>query len=123
MRAITALAAVVVVACASAAKEAVPPCDAPRGIVPAVDESMCSAVVVPENAAGVVVRSYGKPATEVLVTDMTPSNFAYGDVLNSSVSNILLYLESAIVQGPTSSRIAPCRSRCARPAPTAGSCQ
>lgn len=76
-------------------KEAVPPCDAPRGIVPAVDESMCSAVVVPENAAGVVVRSYGKPATEVLVTDMTPSNFAYGDVLNSSVSNILLYLESA----------------------------
>lgn len=71
-----------------------PPCAAPRGIVPAVAESMCSEVVVPENAAGVAVRSYGAPATEVLVTDLTPSNFEYGEVLNISVSNIFLYLQA-----------------------------
>jgi len=76
-------------------REAVPPCAAPRGTIPAVEESMCAAVVVPKNAAGVVVRSYGAPASEVLVTDMTPGNFAYGDVLNISVSNIFLYMESA----------------------------
>ena len=73
-----------------------PPCAAPKGIVPAVPESMCSSVVVHKNAStGVEVRSYGSPSSEVLVTDLTPSNFAYGDVLNISVSNILLYLELA----------------------------
>ena len=95
MRAVAALAAF---SCTlSAAQEAAPrpPCAAPRGVIPAVTESMCSAVVAPENAAGVVVRSYGAPASEVLVTDMTPSNFPYGEVLNISVSNILLYLQIA----------------------------
>ena len=72
-----------------------PPCAAPHGVVPAVHESMCSTVVAPRDAAGVVVRSYGVPTSEVLVTDQTPSNFPYGEVLNISVSNILLYLEVA----------------------------
>jgi len=71
-----------------------PPCAAPSGIVPAVPESMCSSLVAPANAAGVAVRSYGVPASELLVTDMTPGNFAYGDVVNISISNILLYLEA-----------------------------
>lgn len=56
---------------------------------------MCSTVVEKKNPAGVVIRSYGIPTNEVLVTDLTPSNFPYGEVLNISVSNILLYLESA----------------------------
>jgi hypothetical protein len=72
-----------------------PPCAAPRGVVPAVPESMCSTVVSPINAAGVVVRSYGVPASEVLVTDLTPGSFPYGEVLNISVSNIILYLQRA----------------------------
>lgn len=55
---------------------------------------MCSTVVVPENAGGVVVRSYGSPSSELLVTDLTPGNFPYGEVLNISVSNIILYLEA-----------------------------
>jgi hypothetical protein len=54
---------------------------------------MCSTVVVKKNAAGVEVRSYGIPAEEVLVTDLTPSNFPYVNVLELSVANILLYLE------------------------------
>ncbi len=56
---------------------------------------MCSAEVAPPNAAGVSLRTYGSPASERLVTDMTPSNFPYGEVLNISVSNILLYLQVA----------------------------
>lgn len=72
-----------------------PPCAAPYGIVPAVRESMCSTVVAPRNAAGVVVRSYGVPSSEMLVTDETPGNFAYGEVLDSSVSNIIYYLQLA----------------------------
>ena len=72
-----------------------PPCAAPSGIIPAVRESMCSTVVSPRNAAGVVVRSYGVPASEVLVTDLTPGNFPYEQVLNISVSNIILFLQSA----------------------------
>ena len=57
---------------------------------------MCSTVVVPRNATtGVEVRSYGHPSSEVLVTDLTPSNFPYGDVLTDSVSNIILFLQSA----------------------------
>ena len=70
-----------------------PPCPAPEGIIPAVHESMCSTIVVKKNAAGVEVRSYGVPTEEVLVTDLTPSNFPYATVLELSVSNILLYLE------------------------------
>jgi hypothetical protein len=35
------------------------------------------------------------PTSETLVTDLTPPNFEYGEVLNISVSNILLYLASA----------------------------
>jgi hypothetical protein len=73
-----------------------PPCAAPHGIIPAVAESMCSSVVVPRNhTTGVAVRSYGTPSSETLVTDFTPSNFPYGEVLNISVSNILLYLAVA----------------------------
>ena len=54
---------------------------------------MCSTIVVKKNAAGVEVRSYGVPTEEVLVTDLSPSNFPYATVLELSVSNILLYLE------------------------------
>ena len=72
-----------------------PPCAAPHGVVPAVRESRCSTVVAPRNAAGVVVRSYGVPSSEVLVTDETPANFAYGEVLDISVSNIIYYLQLA----------------------------
>jgi hypothetical protein len=92
----SALAALAVIACANAEVQAPqPPCAAPYGIIPAVAESMCSTVVVPGNAEGVAVRSYGVPASEVLVTDFTPSNFAYGEVLSISVSNIFYYLELA----------------------------
>lgn len=57
---------------------------------------MCSSIVVHKNSTtGVEVRAYGRPSNEVLVTDMTPSNFQYGDVLNISISNIILYLQSA----------------------------
>jgi len=56
---------------------------------------MCSTVVAPKNAAGVVVRSYGIPASEILVTDMTPPNFPYDQVLDISVSNIIYFLEVA----------------------------
>jgi len=57
---------------------------------------MCSTVVVKKNiTTGVTIRSYGFPTNEVLVTDLTPSNFPYGEVLNISVSNILLYLAVA----------------------------
>jgi hypothetical protein len=35
----------------------------------------------------------------VLVTDLTPPNFGYGDVLNISVSNILLYLSEISPRG------------------------
>jgi len=56
---------------------------------------MCSSVVAKRNAAGVEIRQYGVPSEEVLVTDLTPSNFPYVNVLELSVSNILLYLEVA----------------------------
>lgn len=56
---------------------------------------MCSTEIAPPNAAGVSLRSYGIPASERLVTDMTPPNFPYGEVLNISVSNIFLYLQIA----------------------------
>ena len=56
---------------------------------------MCSTVVAPPNAAGVSLRSYGSPASERLVTDMTPPNFPYGQVLNISLGNIILYLQRA----------------------------
>ena len=72
-----------------------PPCSAPPGILPAVQESMCSVLVAPPNAAGVAVRSYGAPASERLVTDLTPGNFAYGEVLNISLANIILYFNIA----------------------------
>jgi hypothetical protein len=84
--------------CATAAVPR-PPCAALPGIVPAVAESMCSDVVVPENGAGVAVRSYGAPSNEVLVTVMTPPNFPYGEVLNNSASNIFYYLEIANSEG------------------------
>lgn len=45
---------------------------------------MCSTEVAKKNPAGVVIRSYGIPTNEVLVTDLTPSNFPYGEVLNIS---------------------------------------
>lgn len=89
------LAALAALSCARAGDVLKPPCAAPRGIVPAVHESMCSTVVVPENAAGVAVRSYGAPSSEILVTDLTPGNFPYGQVLNISTLNIFLYLEIA----------------------------
>lgn len=56
---------------------------------------MCSTVIHKNATTGVEIRAYGRPSTEVLVTDMTPSNFQYGDVLNISVSNIILYLQLA----------------------------
>ena len=87
--------ALALLACASGAPTPHPPCAAPAGIVPAVPESMCSTEVAPPNAAGVALRSYGVPASERLVTDMTPSNFPYGQVLNISLSNIILYLQTA----------------------------
>ena len=92
------LAALAAFACCVSA-EPKPPCAAPRGIVPAVPESMCSTTVERENHAGVAVRSYGAPASEMLVTDLTPSNFPYGQVLNISVANILLYLQLANSEG------------------------
>ena len=45
------------------------------------------------------MRSYGVPSTEVLVTDLTPGNFEYGEVLNVSISNILLYLSEVSPRG------------------------
>lgn len=87
-----------------------PPCAAPHGIIPAVPESMCSTVVVARNkTSGVAVRSYGLPASETLVTDFTPPNFPYNEVLNISISNILLYLQVANAAGSNllSSRTVP----------------
>ena len=71
-----------------------PPCAAPAGIVPAVPESMCSTVVA-DSRDGVVIRSYGVPVSERLVTDTTPPNFLYDQVLDISVSNIFVYLGGA----------------------------
>lgn len=70
-----------------------PPCAAPKGIIPAVPECMCSSDIAHHN--GIAIRQYGVPTSETLVTDLTPPNFEYGEVLNISVSNILLYFATA----------------------------
>lgn len=73
----------------------VPPCSPPAGIIAAVHESMCSTIVQKKDSHGVAIRSYGLPSNEILVTDMTTSNFPYETVLDISITNILIYLEIA----------------------------
>lgn len=86
--------AVLAVLAVVAAAPPVPPCAAPAGILPAVPECMCSSVVVPANAAGVAVRSYGLPTNEVLITNEVPGGLPYNLSLFDAVSNIFLYLEA-----------------------------
>lgn len=45
---------------ASAADPA-PPCAAPAGIVPVVNESLCFTELAPTNPSGVSIRQYGSP--------------------------------------------------------------
>jgi hypothetical protein len=92
---LSALAASCLLAAAAGAAAPRPPCAAPAGMIPAVPESMCSTEVVPANAAGVSVRSYGVPTSERLVTDLTPPNFPYDEVVNISISNFIVYFKGA----------------------------
>lgn len=84
-----------------------PPCAAPKGIIPAVPECMCSTDLA--HHKGIAIRQYGVPTTEVLVSDLTPPNFDFGEVLNISAANIFLYLQIANSKGEDilASRTAP----------------
>lgn len=52
----------------AAAAPPTPPCAAPPGIVPVLNESLCYSVVVPTNPSGMEIRAYGIPENASLVT-------------------------------------------------------
>jgi len=86
------LGAVALARLASAANPA-PPCAAPPGIVPVVNESLCFTELVPVNPSGVSVRQYGIPANATFVSAVAGGVWPSG--VQSGIASILSYFTGA----------------------------
>ena len=77
---------------ASAADPA-PPCAAPAGIVPVVNESLCFTELAPTNPSGVSIRQYGFPANATFVTAVGGGAWPTG--IQSGIASVLSYFSGA----------------------------
>jgi hypothetical protein len=64
-----------------------PPCSAPPGVVPILNESLCFDVLAPTDASGVTVRLYGFPANASFVS--SPASGAYLAAVPASITGVL----------------------------------
>lgn len=78
---------------AAASKPPAPPCAAPPGIVPVVNESLCYQTVEPTNPSGVTIRQYGFPPNATFATGVGSGAFLPG--VQGSIAAVLSYFSGA----------------------------
>ena len=78
---------------ASAGKPPAPPCAAPPGIVPVVNESLCFQMIEPTNPSGVSIRQYGFPPNATFATGVGGGAFLQG--VQGSIASVLSYFAGA----------------------------
>ena len=66
-----------------------PPCNAPPGIVPILNESLCYTLLAPTDPSGVQVRLYGFPANASFVSSVASG--AYISSVPASITGVLNY--------------------------------
>jgi hypothetical protein len=76
-----------------AAADPTPPCVAPAGVVPVVNESLCFTELVPKNPSGISVRQYGLPANATFVTATGGGAWPAG--IQAGIASILSYFTGA----------------------------